>query len=364
MKDMQESELQVLPGPPKALLKRRVLEEFLRNPFLDDDLDRLARRLGEPPADLLEATAGLCQARFLKTAARGGFMLDMDLSAGNHSGVAVDTDTLVAVDTDTLVDDTDSETWVADGPPVGDDQDSTAAADPFFQQLTDEERELANEIGCRPVAAEQLLADVPVAASPNVPCPSDPIDLTSAFQDLQADSDVPLAQLLDALPYGVVAFQQDGGLETANRLAAKWLGVSRRDLDGATFEMATGVNPLPVATGGPSLAFSLTSPHPVEISVNACLLESGPGVLVSVRDVSLQEEVTRMQGLVQEELFDQFRDEMVQPLETIDHFLTDPDRRGLVRARAAMEQINWFLMQYYLREDASGSDTGQVSLGL
>jgi PAS domain-containing protein len=353
---MQESELQVLPGPPKALLKRRVLEEFLRNPFLDDDLDRLARRLGEPPADLLEATAGLCQARFLKTAARGGFMLDMDLSAGNHSGVAVDTDT--------LVDDTDSETWVADGPPVGDDQDSTAAADPFFQQLTDEERELANEIGCRPVAAEQLLADVPVAASPNVPCPSDPIDLTSAFQDLQADSDVPLAQLLDALPYGVVAFQQDGGLETANRLAAKWLGVSRRDLDGATFEMATGVNPLPVATGGPSLAFSLTSPHPVEISVNACLLESGPGVLVSVRDVSLQEEVTRMQGLVQEELFDQFRDEMVQPLETIDHFLTDPDRRGLVRARAAMEQINWFLMQYYLREDASGSDTGQVSLGL
>ena len=349
---MQEAELQVLPGPPKALLKRRVLEEFLRNPFLDDDIDRLARRLGEPPADLAEATAGLCQSRFLKTAARGGFMLEMDLSASNGKVVAADAEAEIA----SFYGD-DAQNAVAEEPLPA----VTPDADLFFQQLTAEERELADEIGCGPVATEPL-ADEPPAASAVVTAPgsADPIDLTSAFQDLQADSDVPLAELLDALPYGVVAIRENGVLETANRLAARWLGVSRRDLDGATFEMATGVNPLPVATGEPSMIFSLTSPHPVEISVNACLLDSGPGVLISVRDVSLQEEVTRMQGLVQEELFDRFRDEMVHPLAMIEQFLAGPDRRGLVRARAAMEQINWFLMEYYLREDGtgSGSNTG------
>lgn len=344
---MQDFELQVLPGPPKALLKRRVLEEFLHNPFLDDDIDRLARRVGEESADVAEAAAGLCQARFLRTAARGGFMLEMDLSAGNGNVVVAD-----------------AEVAPFDGAAAKDADLATAPeSELFFRQLTAEERELAEEIGCGPVAADEP----PSGAAVTAPGSAEAIDLTKAFQDLLADSDVPLAQLLDALPYGVVALREDGALETANRLAASWLGISRRDLDGATFEMATGVNPLPVARGEPSLTFSLTSPHPVEVSVNPCLLESGPGVLISVRDVSLQEEVTRLQGLVQEELFDRLRDEMVHPLAMIEQFLECPDRRGLARARAAMEQINWFLLDYYLREDdATGSEshTGRAaSLG-
>ena len=344
---MQETELQVLPGPPNALLKRRVLEEFLRNPFLDDDIDRLGRRLGEPSTDLAEATAGLCQSRFLKTAARGGFMLEMDLSACNGSVVPVDAGAEADI---ASCDGADAE-----------DLETDVDTELFLQQLTGVERELTDEIGGGEIAAEEPVADgLPTASAVTVPGPAEPIDLTSAFQDLQADSDVPLAQLLDALPYGVVAFRDDGVLEAANRLAAKWIGVARRDLDGATFEMATGVNPLSVATGEPSLTFSLTSPYPVEISVSACVLDSGPGVLISVRDVSMQEEVTRMQGLVQEELFDRFRDEMVHPLAMIEQFLAGPDRRGLIRARAAMEQINRFLKEYYLSENATESafDTG------
>ena len=357
---MQETELQVLPGPPNALLKRRVLEEFLRNPFLDDDIDRLGRRLGEPSKDLAEATAGLCQSRFLKTAARGGFMLEMDLSACNGSVVPVDADAEADI---ASCDGADAQDAVVEEESRStEDLETDVDTELFLQQLTAVERELTDEIGGGEIAAEEPVADgLPTASAVTVPGPAEPIDLTSAFQNLEADSDVPLAQLLDALPCGVVAFRDNGVLEAANRLAAKWIGVARRDLDGATFEMVTGVNPLPVATGEPSLTFSLTSPYPVEISISACVLNSGPGVLISVRDVSMQEEVTRMQGLVQEELFDRFRDEMVHPLAMIEQFLAGPDRRGLIRARAAMEQINRFLKEYYLSEDAteSGFDTGR-----
>ena len=195
---MQETELQVFPGPPNALLKRRVLEEFLRNPFLDDDIDRLGRRLGEPSTDLAEATAGLCQSKFLKTAARGGFMLEMDLSACNGSVVAVDAE----AEADIACDGADAQDAVVEEESRStEDLETDVDTELFLQQLT-------------------------------VPGPADPIDLTSAFQDLQADSDVPLAHLLDALPYGVAAFRDDGVLETANRLAAKWIGIARQDLEG------------------------------------------------------------------------------------------------------------------------------------
>ena len=86
--------------------------------------------------------------------------------------------------------------------------------------------------------------------------------------------------------------------------------------------------------------------------MNACTLKSGTAVLIVVSDVSLQEEVSRMQGDVQEELFDRLRDEMVNPLSMIEQFLERPDSQGLIHARAAMEQINWFLREYFLRERA------------
>jgi hypothetical protein len=34
----------------------------------------------------------------------------------------------------------------------------------------------------------------------------------------------------------------------------------------------------------------------------------------------------------------------------IEKFLEHPDADGLVQARVAMEQINWFLQEFFLRE--------------
>ncbi|MFH1571812.1 MAG: hypothetical protein ABIL09_27730, partial [Gemmatimonadota bacterium] len=143
-------------------------------------------------------------------------------------------------------------------------------------------------------------------------------------------------------------------LEIANQRAAAWLGVPLADLDGATFEMATGVNPLQVIRATP-LCFSLTGPGAVEVSLHPAALASGQAVLAVLRDVSLQEEVTRLQAEVQEELFGLLNGEMVGPLSMIEQFLEHPDPPGLAQARLAMEQINGFLSDYFLR-GLSGGD--------
>ncbi len=161
-------------------------------------------------------------------------------------------------------------------------------------------------------------------------------------------------KLVEALPIGIVVLNQDGILELANRKASDWLGLPVDVLDGATFEIVTGVNPMAVLSGEPTaspITFSVKEPSPVEITIRPCLIESGAAVLLIVRDTTLQEEVSKIQANLQEEIFDQMRDEIVDPLFTIEQFLDRPDGTTLVQARAAMEQVNWFMRQFFLRDE-------------
>ncbi len=68
---MYDWDLPVVPGPPMADLKRRMLAEWRRNPFLDDDVKALGLRLGAPETDAASALAGLREAGFLEAAGTG-----------------------------------------------------------------------------------------------------------------------------------------------------------------------------------------------------------------------------------------------------------------------------------------------------
>jgi hypothetical protein len=74
---VQAAELLNLPAGSEAKGKRRLLNEFLRNPFLDDDAQGLALRAGLAEAETAALIAGLCQEGLLKTAGRRGYMLDL-----------------------------------------------------------------------------------------------------------------------------------------------------------------------------------------------------------------------------------------------------------------------------------------------
>ena len=68
---MYDWDIPVVPGPPMADLKRRMLKEWRRNPFLDDDVKALGLRLGSPETDTAAALAGLREAGFLEAAGAG-----------------------------------------------------------------------------------------------------------------------------------------------------------------------------------------------------------------------------------------------------------------------------------------------------
>ena len=87
MTAMRPADLPALPEPPQAELKQRILTEYLRNPFLDEDLQALSIRLGAARADLASALSGLCHAHFLKQAGARGYMLDLALVSESRSGV-------------------------------------------------------------------------------------------------------------------------------------------------------------------------------------------------------------------------------------------------------------------------------------
>ena len=75
---MHDWDLQEAPAPPHADLKRRMLEEWLRNPFLDDDVKALGWRLESPENEVSEALTGLCEGGYLE-AAGSGYALSPDL---------------------------------------------------------------------------------------------------------------------------------------------------------------------------------------------------------------------------------------------------------------------------------------------
>ncbi len=74
----QADQLLSLPGFSMAEIQRELLAEFLRNPFLDDDLQGLALRTGLQRDELLEGLEVLVEVGLLKDAGRRGFMLDLE----------------------------------------------------------------------------------------------------------------------------------------------------------------------------------------------------------------------------------------------------------------------------------------------
>ena len=60
--------------------------------------------------------------------------------------------------------------------------------------------------------------------------------------------------------------------------------------------------------------------------------------------------MSKIQAEVQEELFQRLKTDMVDPLAMLERFLEEPDADMLVQARIAMEQINWFLQEFFLRD--------------
>ena len=303
----------IIPGPPKADIKGKVLEQWMRNPFLDEDAESLSLRLGIPPTEIKEAIEALCASRFLRNGTSSGYMLLMDLEEA------------VAEEEEEVVQHSPASSTVF--PTV-----SPTASDLLHGAAAAVEADEGTE--SRSSSTDDLLR--PLSPSP------------LGLEGILSDIDAAFEQLVEALPFGVVVLQGNGCLELANQKALLWLDMPIDLLDAATFEIATGVNPLPVAMGVPPISFSMSIPYPVEVAMHKCQLPSGAGVLIALTDVSLQEEVNRMQAELQEELFNRLRQEMVSPLFMIGKFLDHPDAVGLGQARAAMEQINGFFRTYLL----------------
>lgn len=75
---VQAAELLALPTEPCVESKRRLLEEFLLNPFLDDDIQGLALRAGMERTEVEKDIAGLCLDGLLKEAGQQGYVLDLE----------------------------------------------------------------------------------------------------------------------------------------------------------------------------------------------------------------------------------------------------------------------------------------------
>ncbi|MBT6147473.1 MAG: hypothetical protein HOH74_18695 [Gemmatimonadetes bacterium] len=343
---MREGELLAEPAGLLTDLRRQVLESWLQNPFLDDDVSRMALRLGAGQSEVAEAVEHLCQAGMLRPAAGGGFALTVDLG-----GV-------------TLPDDLAIPAWAMVAETVA--HDSTAAVDQAVVQTviqTDVDEEtpdveqmaLASLSGATQTEADDGIDEDAVLELLPASHRSDSLarEIAATLAALVPEEQLGEADLLDVLPFGIIVLQPNGALELANAEAARLLDIPLGNLDGATIAMATGVNPLSVLHEGEPLTFSVTEPLPLELSLQPHRLAASEVILIFVRDVALLEEVSRIQADVQEELYDRMREEMVDPLAMIEAFLETPDNQGLVDARFAMEQINIFLRQHFIsRRDA------------
>ncbi len=326
-------DLQVVPGPPRADLQRRVLEEWLSNPFLDDDAMALSLRLGDPVAALEDALASLCGTGLLR-ATGTGFMLALDRG-----------DTLPTFAQSNVVANAEAAAgYAAPSPPS--DTPQTTTHDGASVQLAS----LSGAIAIDPMAEADVdegdeLLDL--LARDRVDTLTREIEQTLA--GLLPGKDIAGSDLIEALPFGMIVLLATGAREMVNLRAADMLGVTRGQVDGATFEMITGVNPLSALDATVPLSFSLTEPRSIEVTLRGHRLPSGEVILILLRDVSLLEEVSQIQAEVQEELFRRLKAEVVEPLAMVEHFLEKPDADRLVQARIAMEQINWFLQEFFLR---------------
>ncbi len=274
----QFSELPLLSGPGAAV-KQRLLSEFLGNPFLDDDLQALALRLGLPRTELEEVLSELCRGPFLKNAGQRGYMLDLEQ---------------------------------------------------VFEGET--------------TAGEQEPA--PQKKKPG----------------LLKGGESTLERLVDSLPLGVILLHPDGTPELANERAARWLGKSAKDLNADTFARITGFSPSLALEGDTPVSFSLKDPFALEVEMQPCCLAAEPGILIVLRDASVEEEVAKVHAEIQEEMFFKMRREIVEPLLQVRKFLENSDAQGLGQARAALEQVNKFLEDFLLlaKPKSGNPDCGEA----
>jgi PAS domain-containing protein len=335
-RNMHEGEILVDPAGLLTHVRRQVFECWLQNPFLDDDVAGSSLRLGVPLVDVDEAVAHLCHAGLLRPAAGGGFALTVDLG-----GVTLPQDLFLP-----------SQVLIVEQVPAVADADE---ADADEAHMTLDSLPGALEIETDDGIDEDAVLDLLPSSHRSEDLAR---EIAATLSALVPQEQLGEADLLDVMPFGVIVLQPNGALELANSEAARLLDLPLEDLDGATFEMATGVNPLTVLRAESSLSFSLMEPEPLEITLQPHRLSAGEVILIFVRDVALLEEVSRIHADVQEELYDRMRDEMVDPLAMIEEFLETPDSASLVDARFAMEQINAFLRQHFISRRDSQEGQG------
>jgi hypothetical protein len=266
------AELPVPSGQPLAEAERKIMREFLANPFLDDDFQGVGLRLGMPRAETVEALNGLCQSGYMKSAGQRGFMFDLQ-----HLSTTI----------------------------------------------------------------ESLVGQVPASMIP-------------------LRSGASLDEFLGGLPLGLIMLNADGRLEATNSLAKNWLGVEESTLDSTLFSELTGFDPLIVLQGFPEVTFSRKKPFPLEVTMHACELAHGPGIMILLRDTTSQEDAARTHSDIQEGMFARMRSDLVQPFGVIAGYLENLEGSDLGHARAAMEQVTILLEHFFLAEKPiSSDDAGQ-----
>lgn len=258
----QAEELLSLLKSPQADVQKQVLEEYLKNPFLDDDVQMLALRTGIEREVLAPLLAELRDAGFLQSAGRRGQMLDL-------------------------------------------------------QQIE--------------VAPETKIVSLPA------------FDLEG---ELAAEAPAPaLASFLDALPCGAALLDYDEGLVQANDAFCELLELPQEGLHIAKIAVRLGCDPRIEADGGP---VALVLEQGLEVQLRPCSIGEFVGVLAVVNPATLNWEMAQAQVQIQEDLFAQLREEVAGPAALLHAFLEKPKKADLGAARAAIEQINSFLVAYML----------------
>lgn len=153
-------------------------------------------------------------------------------------------------------------------------------------------------------------------------------------------SSEPSGAWLEELPFGLALLRADGSPEKLNERAAAWMGIPREGFDGVAFARATGVDPTQVLAEGRVLSFTRRLPFALQVEVRPC---PPTGVIIVLQDISMREELSRIQAGFQEAFFTRLRQDFVEPLEVIEEFLENPAHPDLGLARAAVEQMRWVL---------------------
>lgn len=292
----QAAELLVIPSGTQAETTRKLLAAYLTNPFLDDDSVALARRAAITPEEAEAGLAVLCRQGFLRPVEGRGHALC--LHDPRPKSLAL-----------TAASDGNECEWGQDLPEEGIGGGGDGG-------------------GLSPGAA----LGRPARADTARQCRLSGVDGGSGAAT------------------GVILLDSWGAAQLVDPQAAAWLGVEADRVDGACLRERTGVDPGWVLDGAPRLCFALSEPQQLILTLHACALGSASGVLVVLQDAAPQAQMSLDQAHLQEELFEQLRAQVAAPAAQIQRFLENPDADGFAQARAALEQVNAFLDDYFLKK--------------